>query len=54
MNCHIENIKIIRKLMNDDPEKYAAPKDESLGEMILRLTGINITQCPKCDLGTYH
>ncbi len=46
-----ENIKIIRKLMNDDPEKYAVPEDESLEEMMLRLTGINIRQCPKCDKG---
>ena len=45
------NIKIIRKLMNEDPEKYALPEDESIEEMMLRLTGINIRQCPKCDKG---
>ena len=46
-----QNIKTIRELMNADPEGYASPKDESIQEMMLRLTGIDLKRCPKCKKG---
>jgi putative transposase/transposase-like zinc-binding protein len=46
-----ENIKIIRELMNEDPEGYALPIDESIEAMMLRLTGKDIRKCPKCSRG---
>jgi len=46
-----QNIKTIRELMNADPEGYAFPKDESIQEMMLRLTGTDIKRCPKCKKG---
>lgn len=46
-----QNIKTIRELMNADPEGYASPKDESIQEMMLRLTGTDIKRCPKCKKG---
>jgi hypothetical protein len=45
------NIKIIRELMNEDPENYALPIDESVEDMMLRLTGMDIRKCPKCSKG---
>ncbi|MCP4054032.1 MAG: IS91 family transposase, partial [Mesoflavibacter sp.] len=46
-----ENIKIIRELMNEDPEGYAVHVDETLEEMMFRLTGTDIRKCPKCGRG---
>jgi hypothetical protein len=46
-----QNIKTIRELVNKDSEGYAFPKDESVQEMMLRLTGIDIKRCPKCKKG---
>lgn len=46
-----ENIKIIRELMNEDPEGYALPGNETLEEMMVRLTGTDIRKCPKCGKG---
>jgi len=46
-----ENIKIIRDLMNEDPEAYALPGEESIETMMLRLTGIDINRCQKCGKG---
>jgi len=46
-----ENIKIIRELMNEDPELYGLPEDETVEEMMLRLTGVDIRKCPKCGKG---
>jgi len=45
------NIKTIRKLMNEDPDSYALPTDESVEDMMLRLTGKDIRKCPKCSKG---
>jgi len=45
-----EQIPLIRKLIDPDatfPEKI----NESIKEMMLRLTGIDITCCPKCKKG---
>jgi len=45
-----EQIPLIRKLIDPDatlPEKI----QESIGEMMLRLTGIDISCCPKCKKG---
>jgi hypothetical protein len=45
-----EQIPLIRKLIDPDatlPEKIK----ESIGEMMLRLTGIDISCCPKCKKG---
>ena len=46
-----QNIRTIRKLLNEDSEGYIFPKDESVQEMILRLTGTDIKRCPKCKKG---
>ncbi|NOX35282.1 MAG: IS91 family transposase [Deltaproteobacteria bacterium] len=45
-----QNIKLIRKLLQDDNE-YVSPADKSLEAIMLRLTGINIKGCPKCGKG---
>ena len=37
--------------MNEDPELYGLPGDETVEEMMLRLTGIDIRKCPKCVKG---
>jgi len=46
-----DNIKIIRELVQDDCKESTEPVDESLQDMMLRLTGINIKECPKCGKG---
>jgi len=46
-----QNIRTIRKLLNEDSEGYIFPKDESVQEMMLRLTGTDIKRCPKCKKG---
>lgn len=46
-----ENIKIIRKHMNEDPEAYARHEKEPIEVMMIRLTGIDINRCPKCGKG---
>ena len=38
-----QNIEKIRELMNEGSEGYAFPKNESIQEMMLRLTGTDIT-----------
>ncbi len=45
------NIKIIRKLLQDNGQEIASSVDESVADMMLRLTGINIKGCPKCGKG---
>ena len=45
------NIKLIRELMQDDCKETTTPVDESLEDMMLRLTGINIKTCHKCGKG---
>jgi hypothetical protein len=45
------NIELIRKLTGDDGKDPAWPADESIKEMMLRLTGIDIKACPKCGKG---
>ena len=45
-----QTIKLLRKLIDPDaklPEKI----NETILEMMLRLTGIDITCCPKCKKG---
>ena len=37
--------------MNEGSEGYAFPKNESIQEMMLRLTGTDIKRCPKCKKG---
>lgn len=45
-----ENIEIIRKLITPDTE-YKEPEKETLQEIMLRLTGTDITLCPECGRG---
>ena len=45
------NIKIIRELVQDNGQEIAGSADESVADMMLRLTGINIKGCPKCGKG---
>ncbi len=45
------NIELIRKLTGDEFTKPIRPENESLREMMVRLTGIDIKACPKCDKG---
>ncbi len=42
------NIELIRKLTHDECKTPARPADESVEEMMHRLTGIDIKACPKC------
>ncbi len=37
--------------MNEDPEAYSFPEEESVEAMMLRLTDIDINRCPKCGRG---
>jgi len=46
-----DNIKTIRELVQDDCWESVHPVDESLQDRMLRLTGINIKECPKCGKG---
>lgn len=49
----IENIELIRKLTGDESQEPTKPKNESVEEMMYRLTGIDIKACPnwgKCRL----
>jgi predicted Zn-ribbon and HTH transcriptional regulator len=43
-------IKLLRKLINPDAE-FPEKVKETILEMMLRLTGIDITRCPKCKKG---
>ncbi|QBH12320.1 IS91 family transposase [Desulfobacter hydrogenophilus] len=45
------NIKLIRKLTGDKFKEPAHPENESVEEMMHRLTGIDIKACPKCGKG---
>ena len=45
------NIKLIRKLAGEEGEGQIRPTDESVEEMMHRLTGIDIKACPKCGKG---
>ena len=45
------NIKLIRKLTGDEFKEPAHPENESVEEMMHRLTGIDIKACPKCGKG---
>ncbi|MCP3942765.1 MAG: IS91 family transposase [Desulfobacteraceae bacterium] len=45
------NIKIIRELVQGNDQEVIPSDDESLADMMLRLTGINIKGCPKCGKG---
>ncbi len=46
-----DNIKIIRKFVQYDCQESTTKVDESLKDMMLRLTDIDITTCPKCGQG---
>ncbi len=45
------NIKLIRKLTGDEFKEPRHPENESVEEMMHRLTGIDIKACPKCGKG---
>jgi hypothetical protein len=51
--CKRENIAICRKLLGVVPE-LIAPKETSVEEMMLKLTGTDITKCRKCRKGTMY
>ncbi|NDY74970.1 hypothetical protein G3N28_23755, partial [Desulfobacter hydrogenophilus] len=42
---------LIRKLTGDKFKEPAHPENESVEEMMHRLTGIDIKACPKCGKG---
>lgn len=46
-----ENIELIRKLNGEDLNKHNQPENESVEEIMHRLTGIDIKACPKCGKG---
>ncbi len=48
-----QNIKLIRQLTQDNSESpgFPDPNEESLEEMMQRLTGLNIRTCPQCRTG---
>lgn len=45
------NIELIRRLTGDDQNPPVRPAGESVQDMMLRLTGIDIKVCPKCGKG---
>lgn len=45
------NIELIRKLADEECKIPARPADESVAQMMHRLTGIDIKACPKCGKG---
>ncbi|WP_321495980.1 transposase [uncultured Desulfobacter sp.] len=45
------NIELIRRLTGDDQKAPVRPADESVQEMMLRLTGVDIKACPKYGKG---
>ena len=45
------NIELIRKLTNYECKHEDRPPDESIQEMMLRITGVDIKACPKCGKG---
>ena len=45
------NIKLIRKMTGDKFKEPRHPENESVEEMMHRLTGIDIKACPKCGKG---
>ena len=46
-----ENIRLIRELMDKNSEEPTLPEDESIEQMMLRLTDTDIKKCPKCEKG---
>ena len=49
--CKKRNIKLIRQLAGEECEDQIRPTDESVEEMMHRLTGVDIKACPKCGKG---
>jgi hypothetical protein len=45
------NIELIRKLTGDEFKEPARSENETIGQMMLRLTGIDIKACPRCGKG---
>jgi hypothetical protein len=45
------NVRICRKLLGQS-EQLPEIVDESIDQMMLRLTGVDITRCPHCKKGT--
>ena len=50
-SCKAKNIQQILSLLNQDIQNIPTRKKESVDELMLRLTGIDITLCPKCKIG---
>jgi len=46
-----ENMSLIRKLLNLPPEPAKPTEKKKTEELILELTGKDITKCPKCKIG---
>ena len=51
--CKADNLKRIRQQLGETPLPDAPPQPpaESAAEMMLRITGIDITRCPHCQQG---
>jgi hypothetical protein len=53
-SCKAKKIQQILSLLNLKPEKITIIKKESVAELMLRLTGVDIELCPKCKIGKLY
>lgn len=51
--CRKESLLILRQLLNVSAEPKA-PLPQSTRDLMLKLTGKDITLCPRCNIGTMH
>jgi len=49
--CKRQNLSKCREFLNVSPEPRAV-EEKSIQQLMLQLTGVDITQCPKCKKGT--
>ncbi len=49
--CKLDNLSKCRQLLDVSPELCEA-EEKSVQQLMLELTGVDITQCPKCKKGT--
>jgi hypothetical protein len=50
-SCKAKNIQQILILLNQDGQNTLVRKKESASELMYRLTGVDVTLCPKCKTG---
>jgi len=54
-SCKKENIATIRRLLSYEPDPMGKQvQEKDVQSLMLELTGIDITLCPKCQKGHLH